>query len=367
MIAIATQCFGPDIGGIESLMTALADQVAQSGRKVGVYADRIRTSGAHELSRSYPIHRFNHLRPIRRWMKHRAITQLAQHERIVGVFADSWKSVAAVPAGVGPIAALAHGTEFPLISTGRKGERIRRAFARTQTIVASSHFAASLVEPYLENSAAKVVVVNPPVAALPVAEPAALERMGAVIAGRHPVIMTLARLEPRKGIDMVIKAIRRLKTRHPNLVYLVAGSGPDLERLVRLAEETGASDSVAFLGPVTDLQVKAALLTSSDVHAMPSRRVGTSVEGFGISYVEAGWYGVPSIAGDDGGARDAVADMETGILCNGDDEDDVYLALARLLDDEALRRAYGQAAADAARRRFNWRDALPRYLAALDL
>jgi phosphatidylinositol alpha-1,6-mannosyltransferase len=132
-----------------------------------------------------------------------------------------------------------------------------------------------------------------------------------------------------------------------------------------LAAERGVSDSVVFLGPVTDPQRKAALLRSSDVHAMPSRRVGDSVEGFGISYAEAAWYGVPSVAGGDGGAADAVKDGQTGLVRDGRDWNAVSQALSDLLDDADARRRMGEAAAAFVREELSWRSALPRYLAAL--
>ena len=273
MIAIATQCFCPDIGGVEALMTALADELARSGARVEAFADHIRTRGLAELVRPYPIHRYSLWQPARRALKRRALAAATRRDPIVGVFANSWKSVAAVPSGVGPIATLAHGTEFPLVATREKPERIAKALARTRTIIASSHYTASLATPYLGDAANRIVVINPPLPTLPAAEPGALAAMRAVIAGRRPVVTTLARLEPRKGLNSVIAALPRLKTRHPDLVYLVAGAGGDLERLRALAAERGVSDSVVFLGPVTDPQVKAALLTSSDVYAMPSRRV----------------------------------------------------------------------------------------------
>jgi phosphatidylinositol alpha-1,6-mannosyltransferase len=366
LIAIATQCFGPDVGGIETLMTGLADELSRRGKVVEVFADHVRAHGTAELRRPYPIHRFGFWRPLRRAMKRHAIARAAQRAGVAGVFADSWKSVSAVPASVGPIAALAHGMEFPVDAAPLKSARINAALRRCTAIIASSRYAAELVEPFLHGVEAQIIVVNPPIAAQPAARPDALAQIDAIVAGRAPVLSTLARLDPRKGVDAVLCSLPALRARHPGLVYLVAGAGPDAERLRLLAARSGVADAVVFLGRVDDA-VKAALLTRSDVFAMPTRRVGNSVEGFGIAYVEAGWYGAPSVAGDEGGARDAVADKETGLICHGDDDNDVCRALAQLLDDEALRKTYGDAAARAARRKFGWCDALPRYLAALGL
>ena len=365
-VAVITQCFGPDLGGIEVLMTSLADALAASGQAVEVFADHIRRPGAAELARSYPIRRFGGWRPIRRWAKRRALGAEGD-PGFRGVFADSWKSVAAAPPGVGPIAVLAHGTEFPAAPSAHKARRIAAALSRARTVIASSQFTASRVVPYLTGASTEVVVINPPPPPLPEPSTAALAEIRKLVAGRRPVVATLARLEPRKGVDAVIAALPRLKARHPDLVYLVGGAGDDLERLRHLAAARGVADDVVFLGPVTDPQTKAALLTHCDVYAMPSRNVGNSVEGFGIAYVEAAWFGRPSLAGVAGGASDVVRNGETGLLCDGRDPEAVAQALERLLDDDAARVRMGAAAAELARARFSWAHALPRYLAALGL
>jgi phosphatidyl-myo-inositol dimannoside synthase len=365
LIAIATQCFAPDLGGVEILMTGLADQLSQSGHEVEVFADHIRARGVAELNRPYPIHRFGSLRPIRRFMKRRAIARVIESHGAARIFADSWKSVAAAPADSAPIAVLAHGTEFPPGASLEKARRINAALKRVRCIVASSRYTAGLVARFMDGVEAQIMVVNPPIPELPVAQTASLAQMDAAIAGRGPVLCTLARLEPRKGVDAVLRALPALLKRHPGLVYLVAGAGDDDDRLRALAAELGVAHCVAFLGPVTDIASKAALLTRSNVYAMPSRRMGNSVEGFGISYVEAAWYGVPSVAGNDGGAADAVEDDKTGLLCDGANDESVRAALSRLLDDEALARNFGAAAARKARAEHTWAAALPRYLAAI--
>lgn len=363
MIAIVTQCFGPDFGGVEILMTGLADALALSRRDIEVFADRIRGGGA-ELSRAYPIHRFGLWRPARRWMKRRALAAAGAPD---GVFADSWKSVAAIPPGVGPIAVLAHGNEIPRDPDGAKARRVRKALSRARTVVASSRFTADLARPFVRELDTKIVVINPPLPPQEIARAPALEALDARIAGRSPVVSTLARLEPRKGVDTVLCALPRLRARFPNIVYLVAGAGDDLARLRQIAEERGVAGCVEFLGAPADDQAKAALFERSQAFAMPVRRVGDSVEGFGIVYAEAAWRGVPALAGSEGGAADAVLDGQTGLVRRGDDENEVFEALSALLSDEALRRRLGAAARDRASKDLSWAGALPRYLAALGL
>jgi phosphatidylinositol alpha-1,6-mannosyltransferase len=367
LIAIATQCFGPDFGGIEMLMTNLADELARNGDGVEVFADRIRRVGALELVRPYPLHRYGFLRPLRRILKRRALQERVAKAPYAGVFADSWKSVAAIPDGAGPIAVLAHGNEIPRDAGSAKARRVSHALSRVRTVVASSAFTAELVDGLIRDSGAQIVVINPPLPLQERARAPALTKLDAAIAGRWPVISTLARLEPRKGVDMVLRVLPRLRERFPGLVYLVAGGGDDLPRLKEIAAERRVEKSVVFLGALADDQEKAAFFERSEIFAMPVRRVANSVEGFGIVYAEAAWRGVPSLAGVEGGAADAVMDGETGLLCRGDDEREVFEALNRLLSDDALRSNLGDAARRHALNHLSWSSALPRYLAALGL
>ena len=346
-------------------MTGLADHLSESGLDIQVFADHVRSKGANPLQRRYPVHRFGSIRPLRRFMKRRAIAKQAIGGGVTGIFADSWKSLASAPANLNPIAMLAHGAEFPTDAQPEKAQRIRLALARCRTVIANSHYTAALAREYAQCGETGIVVINPPIDALPAAEPAALAHLDALIAGRAPVLSTLARLEPRKGVDSVIRALADLRGRHPRVLYLVAGAGADRPRLETLAAQCGVADSVAFLG-FADAQVKAALLTRSDVYAMPSRRVGDSVEGYGLSYIEAAWYGAPALAGREGGAVDAVICGETGLVCDGADPADVASKLMLLADDAALRQRLGAHAAARARTQ-TWDAALPKYLAALGL
>ena len=365
-IALATQCFAPDFGGIEIMMTGLADAVAASGRAIEVFADHIRRRDAGELARPYPIRRFGSIRPLRRWMKRRALAERARFG-FAGVLADSWKSVAAIPDGVGPIAVTVYGNEIPVDPDGPRARRVRAALSRARTVIAISQFTAEMTRRVVASAATNIVIVNPPLEPQEIAGPAALAAVDARIAGRTPVVSTLSRLEPRKGVDTVLAALPRLRERFPRMVYLVGGEGDDLPRLRGLAAELGVEAQVEFLGRLPDGQAKAALFERSDVFAMPVRRVGASVEGFGIVYAEAAWRGVPSLAGAEGGASDAVLDGKTGFVRRGDDAEAVQETLTTLLADDGLRARMGEAARRRAREEFAWTHALPRYLAALGL
>ncbi|HLH51279.1 MAG TPA: glycosyltransferase family 4 protein [Roseiarcus sp.] len=362
MFAIVTQCFGPDLGGVEALMTGLADALAAAGEEIAVFADRPHLSDA--FARPYPIERFGFIRPFRRLMKRRAIVRAAATKRLAGIFADSWKSVEAIPPIAAPIVVLAHGMELPPDAPRRKARRIAAAFGRAQTIVANSAYTADLARNFVKDGAPALAVAPPPIP--PQSDPTAqaLGQIDALIARRGPVLATIARLEPRKGIDATLRALPAILAAFPRAVYLIGGAGADLNRLRRLAASLGVAEAVHFLGRIDEAQ-KAALLARADLFAMPTRREGASVEGYGIAYIEAAWRGAPALAGRAGGAADAVIDGETGLLCDGADDRDVTSALLRLLRDEPLRKRLGVAARARARGELSWPAALPRYLAAL--
>jgi phosphatidylinositol alpha-1,6-mannosyltransferase len=174
---------------------------------------------------------------------------------------------------------------------------------------------------------------------------AARERFGLARDGR--VVISVSRLVPRKGIDTVIRAVSVLARDRPDLELAIGGSGRDHDRLERLIHETQAP--ARLLGRVADDDLPG-LYGCGDAFAMlcRDRWLGLEQEGFGIVFVEAAACGVPQVAGDSGGAAEAVVDGETGIVVRRpEDHHAAATALARLLDDPASARAMG----DAARRR----------------
>jgi phosphatidylinositol alpha-1,6-mannosyltransferase len=158
------------------------------------------------------------------------------------------------------------------------------------------------------------------------------------------LVVSVSRLVPRKGMDTLIDAAARMRRTHPDLVVAIAGGGRDRKRLEARAGQLGAP--VRFLGRVPDEQLAAAY-GCGDVFAMLCRNrwAGLEQEGFGIVFVEAAACAVPSVAGDSGGAAEAVADGETGIVVRRpNDAEQVATALTRILDDDDLRARMGAAA-----------------------
>jgi phosphatidylinositol alpha-1,6-mannosyltransferase len=163
------------------------------------------------------------------------------------------------------------------------------------------------------------------------------------LAGR-PVIVCVSRLVPRKGQDMLIRALPEVRRRVPDAALLIVSGGPYGDSLRRLARDTGVADHVVFTGEVAWPEVPLHF-AAGDVFAMPcrTRRRGLDVEGLGMVYLEASAVGLPVLAGDSGGAPDAVRDGQTGLVVDGRDVAAIADRLAMLLADEPLRRRMGEA------------------------
>jgi phosphatidylinositol alpha-1,6-mannosyltransferase len=158
------------------------------------------------------------------------------------------------------------------------------------------------------------------------------------------LIVAISRLVPRKGFDTAIRAVARMRRSRPDLVLAISGGGRDEERLRKLTTELDAP--VRFLGRVSNDDLPR-LYGCADIYSMLCRNRwgGLEQEGFGIVFVEAAACGVPQVAGDSGGAAEAVADGETGIVVRRpEDLDEVVAAYTALLDDPARRREMGIAA-----------------------
>ena len=151
------------------------------------------------------------------------------------------------------------------------------------------------------------------------------------------VIACVSRLMPRKGQDTLIRAMPRILRRVPDAALLIVGGGPHRETLAKLAEQTGVADHVILTGGVPYEEL-AAHYAAGDIFAMPcrSRHHGLDVEGLGIVYLEAAAIGLAVVAGDSGGAPDAVLDGETGYVVSGRDVDQVADRCVELLSEPEL-------------------------------
>ncbi|WP_405090583.1 glycosyltransferase family 4 protein [Micromonospora sp. NBC_01392] len=171
----------------------------------------------------------------------------------------------------------------------------------------------------------------------------------------RPVVVCVSRLVPRKGQDALIRALPEIHRRVPDAALLVVGGGPYRATLEKLARQAGVERDVVFTGSVPSAELPAHY-AAGDVYAMPcrTRNRGLDVEGLGIVYLEASATGLPVVAGDSGGAPDAVREGETGYVVRGRDVAQLADRVATLLADRDLARQLGAAGRAWVEREWRW-------------
>ena len=150
---------------------------------------------------------------------------------------------------------------------------------------------------------------------------------------KSPRLITVSRFDKRKNHEKIIMALRNLKQLYPNIVYICIGHGEEEDNLKKLVQELDLSSQVMFFKDISN-NLKNALIAKSNIFVMPSIIHKKSVEGFGISYVEAAQYGIPSLGGKDGGASDAIEHGKTGIICDGNNLDEIYSSLKLMIENK---------------------------------
>jgi phosphatidylinositol alpha-1,6-mannosyltransferase len=265
----------------------------------------------------------------------------------------------------------AHGRELLLepwarIGTAQRGyDRVRRReLAAADCVLAGSHYTAELAGE-LGASPDRVRITRfgtdperfRPLDAAPLR--ARLEL------GARPVLLTIARLVPRKGIDSVLAVLARVRASVPDVAYVVAGDGPDRERLEQLARREGVMDIVRFAGAIANDELPS-WYSLGDVFVMPSRSDPPDVEGFGIVFLEAAACERPVVAARAGGVPDAVADGVSGMLVEPGDAEGLARALVELLRDSARRADLGRRARERVLSEFTWDRVAERTFEALE-
>ncbi|MBW4721657.1 glycosyltransferase family 4 protein [Saccharothrix obliqua] len=175
--------------------------------------------------------------------------------------------------------------------------------------------------------------------------------------GDRPVVVCVSRLVPRKGQDVLVRALPEIRRHAPGAALLLVGGGPYRDALARTAAEAGVADHVVFTGSVPWAELPAHY-NAGDVFAMPcrTRGRGLDVEGLGIVYLEASATGLPVVAGRSGGAPETVRDGVTGVVVDGRAVATVATEVGRLLADRARAAEMGRAGREWVSRDWRWDD-----------
>ncbi|MFJ6434827.1 glycosyltransferase family 4 protein [Streptomyces sp. NPDC091416] len=248
-------------------------------------------------------------------------------------------------AGARRLVATTHGHEAGWAQLPASRQLLRRIGDGTDTLTYLGEYTRSRIAAALTPAAAARMVQLPPGVDEKTFHP---DSGGDRVRARlgltdRPVVVCVSRLVPRKGQDTLILAMPAILAEVPDAVLLIVGGGPYAGELRKLAAETGVQDSVRFTGPVPWEELPAHY-GAGDVFAMPcrTRRGGLDVEGLGIVYLEASATGLPVVAGDSGGAPDAVLDGESGWVVRGGSAEESAERIALLLGDAELRRRMGE-------------------------
>ena len=343
MIVIATQCYPPRFGGIENLLYGISTALFSRGHKIIVFADS--HCKAEELAfdskQGFVVKRYSGMKFLRRRKKARDINLFIQNNKPLGVICDSWKSLEHLRSeGVPAVLCLTHGTELPVQCSRIKAKRIEASLIKASAVIANSRYTANRTKPFLVDPA-HLQVINPGINQPAVADKSALDRIRAQLNQHNPILISVARLQKRKGHNRIIQLLPKLLSRYPNLLYVIIGEGSEQTTLQKLVQTLKLEHQVLFAGSITEAEISA-YLDRSHLFLMPGNTDGNDVEGFGIAYIEAAYHGIPAIAGRSGGATEAVIDEQTGLLCSADDEQAFFAAVCRLLGDEDLLKRMGK-------------------------
>ena len=367
MIIITTQCFFPKIGGIESLMTGMANAMSSADKEVLVLADGKKI--ADDENKKYTIKRFSGWKPCRRRRKASYIKKLIKKNNIEAIYADSWKSIEYLNNQKIKIIVLAHGTEIPKKYFDRiyaffniKKRRIIKSYSHSEKIIANSVYTKDLMIASLNISSKKIRVIHPGIDIYEdFINKEDIANIRNMIKNSSPVLSTLARVEKRKGHMFVINAILKLKSKFPNILYLIAGKGPYLDEIKNYVKTLHLENHVMFLGWVTEPE-KSLVLQSSDIFIMTPISIGESVEGFGMVFIDAAFHGIASIGTFSGGISDAVINNETGLLCKEGDQDIITENIDKLLSNKTLRDELGRNGKKRAKDEYSWKTKVLEYL-----
>ncbi|MDP8201912.1 MAG: glycosyltransferase family 4 protein [Candidatus Tenebribacter burtonii] len=167
------------------------------------------------------------------------------------------------------------------------------------------------------------------------------------------LLLSISHLIPRKGNDMVIKALPDIIQKIPNIKYMIGGEGRNKEKLIALTDDMNLKLNVIFVGYIHNEELNK-YLNACDIFIMPNRKEGYDVEGFGIVFLEANACKKAVIAGNSGGAVDAVIDQKTGYLVDPLSIEDISEKVIKLLSDDNHRNEIGKIGYERVITELNW-------------
>jgi len=340
MYLVVTRTFPPEVGGMQNLMWGLARSLSKLNL-IKVFADYNEGHEEFDKTVSFSIERVSGIKILRKYRKASLINEyLNQNPKVSCIVSDHWKSLELIKTNKKKIC-LIHSKEINHKKGSRLNQKVLNVLNNVDHVIANSNFTKKLaVDLGVEEK--KILVINPGVDPIKEIPKNDLKKAEEILKGKKHRLITVSRFEKRKNHEKVIMAIRNLKEIYPDIVYTCIGTGDDEESLKKLVIELKLEDQINFLKDVPS-DFKNALVAKSHIFIMPSIIHKKSVEGFGIAFVEAAQYGIPSIGGKDGGASDAIIHEKTGLICDGNNLDEIYSSIDDLFKNNKYLE-YGKAA-----------------------
>ncbi|MBI4458391.1 glycosyltransferase family 4 protein [Candidatus Uhrbacteria bacterium] len=348
---LATLEYAPQVGGIAEYLAAMVSQFPAG--TIEVLAPE--AAGAHkfDVESAAPIYRRRLLAPRIKpaWAPaFAAVAKLLGRAEYSSIIVSHLLPMGVVARTLSvahrtPYVVIAHGMDAALAMAagGRKRAAAGHVLRRASTVIANSSYTAGLVRAF--GVAPEKIQVAYPVPGSACAKAPSDDQVRA-IRERHRlegafVVVSIGRLVARKGFDLAIDAVSRLRRDGIPAKYVIVGDGPERQKLAKLVRETGAEDYVIIAGRVPAEELPA-YHAAADVFVTAPRSLGPDVEGFGIVFLEANLYGRPTVGSRLGGVPEAVLDGQTGLLVNPDNPVELAAALRRLYADADLRRRLGE-------------------------
>ena len=355
MYLIATRSFPPEVGGMQSLMWGLSREMSKNFM-IKVFADYHENHKEFDENLNFSIERVGGIKFLRKIRKAQLINEFLKDNKIEGIIADHWKSLELIKSNKKKFC-LIHGKEINHPNNSSQNKRIIKVFDKVDKIIANSEYTKNLATSIGLNPN-KIVVINPGVNLPKDLNKKSLDKVESLLKIKTPRLITVSRFDKRKNHEKILMALRNLKQIYPDIVYICIGYGDEEKNIKDLVKELDLSSQVMFFKEISD-DLKNALIAKSNIFVMPSIIHKKSVEGFGIAYVEAAQYGVASLGGKDGGASDAIKHDTTGLICDGNELEDIYSSLNSMLENKK----YSELGKNAKEysSKFNWSNTIEEY------
>tara|TARA_B110000037_G_scaffold221523_1_gene292831 strand:- start:562 stop:1647 length:1086 start_codon:yes stop_codon:yes gene_type:complete len=330
MYLIVTRSFPPELGGMQSLMWGLSRELSKNFM-IKVFADYIENHKDFDKQTSFSIERVGGIKLLRKFRKAHLINEFIKENKIEGIIADHWKSLELIKSSKKKYC-LIHSKEINHPKGTNLNKRVLNVLNNVEKVIANSEFTKNLAIDCGVNQD-KIIVINPGIDPTEELDKNSLNKVKSLLKVKNPKLITVSRFDKRKNHEKVVMALRNLKQIYPDIVYICVGYGDEEENIKKLVKELDLDDQVMFFKNISN-KLKNALVAKSNIFVMPSVIHKKSVEGFGIAYIEAAQYGIPSIGGKDGGATDAIQHKKTGMICDGNNLDDIYSSINSMLENK---------------------------------